>query len=470
MKKWFLPKNGWDIAIILALVFINGLVLYNALIHNPKMGYDGLEHLKYIRVLPERLPTPQDTYEFFSPPVAYFLPSLADQACPFIFGDKPFHNPIFRDCTFFAAKFGQILNFILSLGVTFSLLKISEILKPGNAPFKFSVLVLLGILPVYYKTFSQIRGEPYVFFFVTIIAYFISRFIYKPEETGTKHSIWLGIILGLLILSRQWGFMIFPALGVITLFVLIKDRILGWKWVRISVIAVSVAFLTGGWFYINNYLVYGTFTTFNQKTKAFSFSNQRLSFYRNTGLDNFLLFKSPTRPTFDNQLFPILYSETWGDYWGYFTFIRDKSYLGEGGFANQAEISPYLGRVNLVSEFPSLLFGMGILSGVLAVLKQFRRKGVEAASLYALFNLAFIAATLLGYLWFLISHPVFNGVTIKTTYILQVFIPITLLTAGVLDMIRAKSRLAYNFIVALLLLITLHNLPAMITRYSLLIR
>lgn len=433
------------------------------------MGYDGLEHLKYIKVLPGRLPTPQDTYEFFSPPLAYFLPSLADKACPSIWGNQPFHNPIFRDCSFFAAKFGQLLNFVLSIGVTLFLLKISEILKQGNTPFKLSVLVILGILPVYYKTFSQIRGEPYIFFFVTIIAYFLARYIYKPEEINTSRSVWLGIVLGLLILSRQWGFMVFPAIGIIVLITLIKDRALGWKWMQAITISVAIAFLTGGWFYINNYLVYGTFTTFNQKTKPFSFSNQPISFYRNTGLDNYLLFKSPTRPTFDNQLLPILYSETWGDYWGYFTFIRDKSYLGEGGLANQTEISPYLGKVNLVSEFPSLLFATGLLLGVLSVLRQFQRKDLEAVSLYNSFNLAFIATTLLGYLWFLISHPVFNGATIKTTYILQIFIPVILLTAEVLELVRAKNKHIYNLIIALLLLIILHNLPAMVTRYSLLV-
>ncbi len=378
MKISFLLKNGWNIAVILVLILINGLVLYNALIHNPKMGYDGLEHLKYIHVLPGRLPTPQDTYEFFSPPLAYFLPSLADKACPFIWGNNPFHNPIFRDCSFFAAKLGQLLNFILSIGVTLFFLKISEVLKPGNTPFKLSVLVMLGILPVYYKTFSQIRGEPYIFFFVTIIAYFLARYIYHPKEIDIKHSIWLGVILGFLILSRQWGFMVFPAIGIIVLVILIKDRTLGWKWIQTTIISVSIAFLVGGWFYINNYLVYGTFTTFNQKTKPFSFSNQPITFYRNTGLDDFLLFKSPTRPTFDNQLFPILYSETWGDYWGYFTFIRDKSYLGKE-FANQLEISPYLGRVNLVSLFPSMLFWLGITLGASSILGLFRRKDIEAA-------------------------------------------------------------------------------------------
>ena len=41
-----------------------------------------------------------------------------------------------------------------------------------------------------------------------------------------------------------------------------------------------------------------------------------------------------------NKLFPILHSETYGDYWGYFLVT-----LGKGG-VNNYEIVPYLGRVN----------------------------------------------------------------------------------------------------------------------------
>ena len=48
-----------------------------------------------------------------------------------------------------------------------------------------------------------------------------------------------------------------------------------------------------------------------------------------------------------NMLFPVLYSDIWGDYWGYFTVT-----MGRGGLDSNYEIVKYLGRVNFVSIIP----------------------------------------------------------------------------------------------------------------------
>lgn len=68
------PGNA---AWILLLIAINGIVLSNAVRHDPRVGYDAADHLKYIEVLSEyRLPTRSDTAEFFSPPLPYLLPAM----------------------------------------------------------------------------------------------------------------------------------------------------------------------------------------------------------------------------------------------------------------------------------------------------------------------------------------------------------------------------------------------------------
>ncbi len=54
--------NGKIDPIILALcLVINIIVLANAILHYPKIGYDVVQDLNYIQVLPDRLPTSQDT-------------------------------------------------------------------------------------------------------------------------------------------------------------------------------------------------------------------------------------------------------------------------------------------------------------------------------------------------------------------------------------------------------------------------
>ena len=70
-----------DPIVLTLYLVINLIVLANSILHYPKIGYDAVENLNYIQILPDRLPSRQDTYEFFSPPLPYFLPSRFDIIC-----------------------------------------------------------------------------------------------------------------------------------------------------------------------------------------------------------------------------------------------------------------------------------------------------------------------------------------------------------------------------------------------------
>src|SRR5262245_8754319 len=60
--------------IILLHAIINGIVLYNVARHDVHVGYDASDHLGYARTLAQwRLPGPQDSSEFFSPPLPYAI-------------------------------------------------------------------------------------------------------------------------------------------------------------------------------------------------------------------------------------------------------------------------------------------------------------------------------------------------------------------------------------------------------------
>ena len=175
------------------------------------------------------------------------------------------------------------------------------------------------------------------------------------------------------------------------------------------------------------------------------------------------LFDKPVRPVFDHlSFFAIMYSETWGDYWGYFTFIKPGFASDNKG--NQATMAPYLGQVNLVSIFPSLLLLAGFLFGLIQIFQLRKPLTFERSSTVFITLLA--SSTILGYLWFVYRYFMQTNLVIKATYIIQLFIALLFLFAGFMEVVRKKSQLAYYLILVLLILVFIHNLPAMITRYS----
>ncbi|GAB4396198.1 MAG: hypothetical protein OHK0052_17250 [Anaerolineales bacterium] len=321
-KLLFRDEGRWQPWVIGLFVLMQGLVIVNAVLHNPEMGYDAEDHLSYMQVLPERLPSPQDTREFFSAPLPYFIPGIVDEGCTRIFAQRD-PNWVFEYCRDWGGKTAQGLNVLLSFGVGILMLSLAQRLRPGSWYFKVSTLLLLLLFTVYYKTFAQVRGEPYVVFFAMWILDVLFKWTDAQSAVGWRQGLGLGALVGLLMLSRQWGAMLLPALLLLPLLMLWARRRFDWGLLRTLAVGALGAALIGGWFYAWLLIRYDTLTAFNLKTPGFSFANQPYKFYRHTGLQDWELFRVPVRENFANEFMPIMYSDTWGDYWGYFVFIRN---------------------------------------------------------------------------------------------------------------------------------------------------
>lgn len=463
--------SGKKINIGLALVFllINSIVFINAYFHDPNIGYDAYAHLRYIQTLSElRLVTPYDSYEFFSPPLPYLFPALLI----YLIG-----IPVM-----WAAKVAQFFNFFLSVGLTWYLIKICKLISPRSS-LRFGTLVFLGILPVYYKTFAFVRGEPYIIFFAVVILYYTLLMSIREQFTVTN-AIILGGAMGLCALSRQWGILLLAPIFLFLFFQWIRLPHCRHSIIKSICLCLVVLFLVSGWFYISLQERFGSITAFNKKPEAqLSFRNQPLDFY--FGLDYKLLFRNPLRPSFPNQFLPIFYSDLWGDYWGYFVFYskdtRRSTFVNSHRVnkpfskdaipywleTNYKTIGPYLGRVNFVSIFASAL---ALVSLVFAVVGMLRRRISDPLvtcqrELYFLL-LCLIGASMAGYFWYLIMYPsIGKGGTMKATYMLQIFPFIAILVGIFLEYIKMRSQFFYHLMLGGLYFTFVHNFFAIVTRY-----
>ena len=415
-----------------------------------ELGYDGQHHKWYIEVLPFSLPTDQDTKEFFSPPLPYLVPAIVDKFC-----DKSVEfNLIETNCSIVYGNAGQIFQVFLLLMTFVILCKIIEIIFPKNNEFANVTLLIFTFLPVTYKTFAMIRGEPYVVFFMFLLIHKFLLILLKKEGLNNNNALKIGILLACLALSRQWGLLLYPAFAMSWFLAL---KLYGFNFFKKYTIFLTKAFSTGiflsSWFYLNLLIKYGSITAFNRNPLPFSFNNQPFSFYFEFPLID--IFTRPIRG-FDltNKLIPVLYSDTWGDYWGYFILIKS------GPYAN-FDIVPYLGRVNLISLMPTIL----MLFGIIYIIFNFKNLNFEQKILYYIISFC-ILFTWIGYLWFLIKYPnQSKGDTIKATYILSLIQLLPFYAGNLMDKINKKSTLIYKIIFLSLIAVSVHNLPVLISRY-----
>jgi len=446
----------------LVLLLVQAILFTNVLVHDPSIGYDGGEHLRYIEALSKlRLPSRDDTSEFFSPPLPYAVPALLRAAGLSIR---------------WAAKAGQLINLACSLGLCLCMLKICDLVRPKCARLRFWSLALLAIVPAYYKSFSMVRGEPLLSLLIAD-AVFLTLRAYRTNPCRARDFVSIGVLLGLAVLARQWAFFVFPAIAFFALFLPApnwKARLLNLKPLFLS---FSIAAAIGSWFYVSLEMRYGRLTSFNRLPAVrLSIANQPREFYVGLGLG--ALFSDPIRPAFPNEFIPIFYSEFWGDYECYFVvYGKDRrngqfysgsdleQVLKEHGSAtwletNRFRIAPFLGYAQTVALLPSVLFTMGFAFGIASLFRE--QSNQPATALLALVTLA----SFLGYFAFLILYPnLGKGDTIKATYMLQVFPLLAVLGADLLVSVRDRSSVSYHLLAALLAVSAALNAPLLFTRY-----
>jgi hypothetical protein len=441
------------LTLVIIFVAINLIVLVNAILHDPGTGYDAFSHMRNVQFLSQfSWPTPQQSGEFFSPPLPYAIPATLYAFLIPVLRGLPSSAELVALAA--AGKLSQIVNIFLSLGLTFYLLMLCETLRPSNSDLKIATLAMLAVLPVYYKTFSQARPEPYVAFFYILSIYLIIR-LGQGQCTLIK-QLTLGVILGLLLLSRQWAFFLFPGMVIFFLWRAWQDRGHALYYIKTLGIALICAILIGGWFYLFLYNRYGSITAFNRNAAPyFSFSNQPGYFYFNLALLK-KLFSAPVHPAFDNRFFPIIYSETWGDYWGY--FLADRINPG------RAPVS-LLAHMNIVGVFPTLLLLGGLVLGGYYFFRLICKRNFDMISQGISLMLIVTITSLIVYTWFIIMYEGDGkGDTIRATYIIYVLPFICLMAGELIYKIGMRSHLAQRIIFAFLLVVGLHNMQGLVSR------
>ena len=446
MKKYNLKLPN----VVFVLISCSTLyvLIYNILHFNPILGYDAEAHYRYVdyfsRYLPNeiRLPSKSDTREFFNPPIGYLVPSVAQVFCRNIIES----SNLLAECQPIYGKVTQIFQSLMYIATIIINLYTLKLFNKSNSFIDSGYLILISLLAVNYRTLSMIRGEPYILFFLSIFL----LIIYKAEDTQyeviLKYIFSAGLIIGCIALSRQWGFFLFFPLIILLFFRKTKRQyFIFWLFSSLT------GFVFSSWFYIGLYQKYGSFTAFNMKSTRFSFANQEFSFYIPNLQQLEYLFTKPIRPNLDNQFISILYSDLWGDYWGYFVFTS--RYLNIG--RNQLLIGDYLARVNLVSVLTSLI----IISFCYFTFQKYKNNFLIKYLNYA------IVLSILGYFLFAIMYPTSSGDTIKSTYIIQAFHLMTLMASIHFYDLKKKNKKIYNLLLSILVIIYFHNFQSFLSHY-----
>lgn len=456
--------------LVLLAVAINGVMLLNAIVHPADIGYDADQHLNYTKTLAAgRTVTPYDSEEFFCPPLPYLLPAALIRYAGL-------------EATA-AAKSAQILHVALSLVLTVLLLRIADLLRPDSLRMKLATLLALALVPAYYKAFAIMHGEPWVALLTVASIYAALRIVVEGRQRLVD-ALALGASVGVAALTRQWSL---PGLLALVLWGALTAWHAGPRRPRLAgllVVSLLLASVLAAPFYLNLHTRFGSAAAFNRPPKAqVGIDSHPTSFY--TGLGGHDLFQAPIRNAFRNQAIPMFYADLWGDWWGYFlVYGRDArcgQWLNGASWSslleqapppewlttNRDSIGPLLGRINRVSLFPTLLAIVAGCHALRHLLRHVRgrQSGADTAALSLIVLMT--GAAFAAYAWFLIRYPnLGKGDTVKAGFMVHTIPCAALLVGALVDRLGQFHPRAASALLGALLLVYLHNLPAMVTRFA----
>ena len=296
-----------------------------------------------------------DTYEYFSPPIAYLFPALSIVLCRNLITSEDYKT----DCLDFYDNLGQVFLLFLFIIYLISLFFISKKLFKNYMKFFIPLLVLTLSLSVNYQMFSSFRGETYIMFFSSLV-FLLLLSMAQSSKINYLQYLYLGILLGLMLLSRQWAVFFLPTIFIFWLTNQTSQenkRKMFFGFFASGLIGLVIA----SPFYLSLQDKENSIAAWNGDSYEININKYPISFYTRLGFSEGY-FTNPTiaNPQYDEfihgeSIIPTFLSTIWGDPNGYFSYTHLR-YL-----ERNETFEKYLGVVNFIGLSYIMLFLSGVV-------------------------------------------------------------------------------------------------------------
>ena len=351
-------------------------------------GFDAAEHIDYARGLADRgeLPTGGASY---TPPGFYVLAAAALEIGDALGVDDPERGV-------------QLLNAALGVGTMLLLLALTRLLFPGRPVVRWTALAFFVGCPIVLRTVAMFHPQPLALFLSTLAFVLTARMIVR-RRYGPWQWLSLAVTLGALQLVRSVGLW---TVGVVVLTLVAtgiaepsQRRAIG---NGLAVGATAAILLALPW-YIHLQSTTGS-VVFGRQTTAIPLSDRWPgAFYISPGLPD--VISEPHRGALPPRFLPILYTDTWGDYFGIWSWNPPRP-----------ELTPTVNRRLVVQSIVGLPLTAVALAGWFALvgLALVRARESPARLMVVLMPLVSLA----GALYYAVQAPSADGDTVKAMFLL----------------------------------------------------
>lgn len=428
-----LTARSSAVASVALLALLAFLALRNAFTYPSIGGYDAQEYITYARDVAERgaLP-PNGVGAYYTPPGFMAIAGLMGSLGRALDMRDPDH-------------LGQLVAAVSVVATGVVVFLLARTLWPRRPVVWLASVGFYSFFPIVLKTGAMFHPEP-LGMLVTAGAMLVLALMVRGEAYSWKLASCLGVLLGLGQLVRAWSLWMVAVAVVVLATVAILDRTVRRSALRAAAVALALAVIVPLPWYVHQATRYSNPVFDRPQESGFLLSRRPLAFYVDAGYPD-IVFR-PWQGHLNDRFIGVLYSETWGDYFGIWAW-------GPGRGDRTDAIDASLVRQSVLGLLPTALALAGLLS--LLGLAVARPREDVARLIVVLPPLAALASVLyLG-----VAYPTSDGDTVKGTYALAA-VPAFALCFGFAFDVLARRRFVGLALALLLGVSALAMLPFLV--------
>jgi 4-amino-4-deoxy-L-arabinose transferase-like glycosyltransferase len=374
-----------------ALIAVLAVVaVHNAFSYPSIGGYDAQEYITYARDLVDHgtLP-PNGVGAYYTPPGYMAVAGLAGSLGRALDLHDPDH-------------LGQLVNAIAVVLSAVLVLLLGRTLWPSRPVLWVAAVGFFAFFPVVAKAGAMFHPEP-LGMLITAAALLVLARMVRGRTYSWRLSIPLGLLLGAGQLVRAWSLWLVVVTAIVLVVVALADRDLRRPALVALVVSLGLAAAVPSPWYVHQATRYSNPVFDRPQESRFVLARRPIEFYVDAHYPAIVFH--PWQGQFNDRFIPVLYAETWGDYFGIWAW-------GPGRGDRTDAIDASLARQSALGLLPTALALVGLIA--LLGLAVSRPREDVGRLVVALPPLAAVASVL----YLAVAYPTSDGDTIKGTYAL----------------------------------------------------
>jgi hypothetical protein len=375
-------------AAIIAVLAV--VAVHNAFAYPSIGGYDAQEYITYARDLVDhgRLP-PNGVGAYYTPPGYMAVAGLAGNLGRALDMHDPEH-------------LGQLVNAIAVVVTAVLVLLLGRTLWPSRPVLWLAAVGFFAFFPVVAKAGAMFHPEA-LGMAITAGALVVLALMVKRRTYSWRLSIPLGVLLGAGQLVRAWSLWLVVVAAIVLVAVALTERDVRRPALVALVVSLGLAVVVPSPWYVHQATRYSNPVFDRPQENRFVLARRPVEFYVDARYPAIVFH--PWQGQFNRRFIPVMYTETWGDYFGIWAW-------GPGRSDRTDAIDTTLVRQSVLGLLPTALALVGLIA-LLGMAVTHPREDVGRL-VVALPPLAAVASVL----YLAVAYPTSDGDTIKGTYAL----------------------------------------------------